>query len=65
MPKNVQEVNNFSFWCKNGAVFQNSCLNVDINLNKKELEDFILQHAKKILASMCNTEFVIDAGMNI
>lgn len=36
VPKNVKEVNNFSFWCKNGAVFQNSCLNTDVNLNKKK-----------------------------
>lgn len=36
VPKNVKEVNNFSFWCKNGTVFQNSCLNTDINLNKKK-----------------------------
>lgn len=36
VPKNVKEVNNFSFWCKNGTVFQNSCLNTDINLNKQK-----------------------------
>lgn len=63
--KNASEVNNFSFWCKNGTVFQNSCLNTDINLNKKELEDFILKHAKKILASMQNRGFVMDADRNV
>lgn len=57
VPKNVKEVNNFSFWCKNGTVFQNSCLNTDINLNKKkELEDFILKYARKRICDRCRYE---------
>lgn len=57
VPKNVKEVNIFSFWCKNGTVFQNSSLNMDINLNKKkELEDFILKHAKRRICDRCRYE---------